>query len=145
MSVTDRKFPQFYGQGQWTELLNRNFEATALGEGRYEPIRRHAFGTDGGRVLLVGCRSSVAKPTWNLGVWTWVATFATPNTNSDILPYTVLVREPCMLNVFTLVKIPKYFLDNTTPYSIFLVFPFWLTQVNVEVYRYNGADTTLFD
>lgn len=145
MSSTDRIFPEFYTQNKWTQILNRTFTAKDLGEGRYEPIPRYAFGTAGGRVLLVGCRNPEGKSSWNLGLWLSPTVFFTPNDNSNFVANVITSKEPCTMGTFNLVKVPKYFSDNQSVYGLVLTFPFWHRRMDVEIYRYDGADVSLFD
>jgi hypothetical protein len=89
------------------------------------------------RILMIGCRSRVARSSWWLGCRASKRLLISPSSTSDFPAAVYTEQVACPLNTLTLVKF-----DAEGPYPCLLVLdiPRWLTHLYVEVWAYDGPD-----
>ena len=104
------------------------------------PIQGNGF------VYLVGCDSESARPSWRLGCSVRLSSDGRPDsgglfTDPNGFPIRIDDRRPCTLGSYTLLTWPN--LEIEQPWLI-LEFPFWLDDIEVEIFWYDGAITQDF-
>ncbi len=121
----------------WDLMIRREYES------RVEPYYRR-FKTvaispimleAGSSVLLLGCRSLSAKPTWFFGCWAEMRLKISPSSTSEFFPEAVSSRQACRLERLTLLQFP---LLNPLPYLLVVTPAPWLRDFYLEIWRYSG-------
>ena len=90
-------------------------------------------------ILLVGCRSSLAKPNWKFGLEVAISLLASPDTFSEFPAGMALFDQKISLNRPTLVYIPNY---EPKPYLATFSIPYWHKEMYVEVWQYSGPQSS---
>lgn len=128
-------------QGSWQLLLaeqrivQKRRKITAYNY-EYQPIPDF-FAAPKNHVLLIGAVSNSAKPHWYLGAKASQYLYVSPS-SSDNLAQGVQTSETksIRLNHLNLVKFENY---NVSPYALRLEIPYWLEDIYIEVWEYQGA------
>lgn len=89
--------------------------------------------------LLVGCKSSLAKPNWNFGMEVAVSLLASPDTFSEFPAGMAILEKRIVLNRPTLVPFPRY---QPQPYLLTFSFPYWHKEMYVEAWQYSGPQSS---
>lgn len=94
------------------------------------------FATPSSHILLIGTYSRTAEPHWFLGARVTQYLYVSPSMNSNLISgvQTSEIKR-VGLNRLTLVEFPNY---NISPYAIQLEIPYWLEDIYVEVWEYEG-------
>ncbi len=87
------------------------------------------------RLLLVGCRSVSARPSWRLGCWTNFRLLVSPSSTTEFISAVEFYTKSCQLNRLTLIEVPQIY---PWPYLLYLEFPRWLGSIDVEIWKYSG-------
>ena len=90
-------------------------------------------------ILLVGCRSSLAKPTWNFGLEVAVSLLASPDTFSEFTAGMALFDRRVPLNRPTLIYFPNF---EPKPYLATFSIPYWHKEMYIEVWQYSGPQSS---
>ncbi len=90
-------------------------------------------------ILLVGCRSSLAKPNWVFGLQVTVSLLAVPDAFSEFPAGMALFDKRIPLNRPTLVHFPRY---EPLPYLATFSIPYWHKEMYVEVWQYSGPQSS---
>lgn len=88
------------------------------------------------RLVLIGCKSASAKPSWRLGCWANFRVLFSPSSTSDFLSAVEFYTKSCSLNRLTLIEVPQIY---PWPYLLYLEFPRWLGSIDVEIWKYSGT------
>lgn len=89
------------------------------------------------RILMIGCRSTTAKPTWWLGCRASKRLLISPSSTSQFPSAVYTEQRSCPLNALRLIK---FDFDGLYPYLLVLEPPPWLNQLYIEIWAYDGAD-----
>lgn len=102
---------------------------------KYTPISP-IYTTPNSHILLIGTQSNSALAHWFLGARATQYLFVSPSTNSALISgvQTSDVKR-IGLNRLTLVQFPNY---NILPYTLQLEIPYWLEDIYIEVWEYQG-------
>lgn len=104
-------------------------------EGEFHPIPRQNFLCPS-NLLLVGCFSTKAKPTWWLGCRVSVnLSLNKPDSSSTFSGTAEIYRANVGLGQLKLLHWRAY---QPKPYLIILSIPWWLEHLSVEAYWYDG-------
>lgn len=123
----------------WDLVLRTSYTAQLAPETKrgFLPISNKIIEIDK-YTLAIGVGSTKAKPTWRIGA------FVAPRllfSVSSMSEYGGLVRsnnsKAVFLNQLTLVQFEDF---GLTPYALEISFPFWIEQLNIEVWKYQGLD-----
>lgn len=86
--------------------------------------------------LAIGVSSNKAKPTWRVGAFVAPRLLFSVSSTSE---YAGLVRsdssKPVFLNQLTLVQFQDF---GLTPYALEIAIPYWIAQLSIEVWKYQG-------
>lgn len=93
--------------------------------------------TPNSRILLIGTQSNSAKSHWFLGARVSQYLYVSPSMNSNLISgvQTSDIKR-VGLNRLTLVKFEDY---GVYPYTLQLEIPYWLEDIYVEVWEYQGV------
>lgn len=123
----------------WDLVLRNSYIAQLAPETRrgFLPIPNKIIEADR-YTLAIGVSSTKAKPTWRVGAFVAPRLLFSVSSTSE---YTGLVRsndsKPVFLNQLTLVQFQNF---GLTPYALEVSFPYWISQLNIEVWKYQGDD-----
>lgn len=130
-------------QSNWSLLLTeqrrvvyKNNTSPANDKYKYTPIPP-IYATPHSHIILIGVRSNSARLHWFLGARVSQFLYISHSNNFN---YTSGVQaldiKKVGLNRLTLVEFKNY---NITPYVLELDIPYWLEDIYVEVWEYNGT------
>ena len=93
-----------------------------------------------GFIYLVGCDSESASPNWRLGCSVRLSSDGSPDsgglfTDPNGLPIRIDDRQTCTLGSYTLLTWPNMNIER--PWLV-IEFPFWLDDVELEIFWYDG-------
>lgn len=108
-----------------------------LAQNQYEYIPIAPIYTNpNSHVLLIGTYSASAKPYWFLGARASQYLYVSPSTSSNFISGVQASDiKRVGLNRLTLVKFDNY---DVLPYTLQLEIPYWLEDIYVEVWEYQG-------
>ena len=103
---------------------------------KYTPISP-IYANPNSHTLLIGTYSGSAREHWFLGARASQYLYVSPSTNSNLISgvQTSEIKR-IGLNRLTFVQFPNY---NILPYILQLEIPYWLEDIYVEVWEYQGA------
>lgn len=140
-----RQLPQLTDRLEWNLISRQEFTAQEIIVGRrrrvtyYIPDQRYVID---GHVIAIGLANPVAPANWFLGAWGTQALLINPSTTSQFFSAGMQadVRR-LRINALNLWITPK--LDR--PWRLELRFPYWHSQMLVEIWRYDGLDFDVFE
>ena len=130
---------EFGNNLNWDLVLRTSYVAPLAPETKrgFLPIPNKIIEADR-YTLAIGVSSNKAKPTWRIGAFVAPRLLFSVSSTSE---YTGLVRsddsKPVFLNQLTLVQFQDF---GTTPYALEISIPFWISQLSIEVWKYQGDD-----
>ena len=122
----------------WDLVLRTSYEAQLAPETRrgFLPIPTKIIEVDK-YTLAIGVASTKAKPTWRRGAFIAPRLLFSVSSTSE---YSGLVRaansKAVFLNQLTLVQFEDF---GLTPYALEISIPFWIAQLSIEVWKYQGV------
>lgn len=123
----------------WDLVLRTSYLAQIVPEARrgFLPIPNKIIEVDR-YTLAIGVSSTKAKPTWKRGAFVAPRLLFSVSSTSE---YAGLVRsdnaKAVFLNQLTLVQFEDF---GITPYALEISIPFWIAQLNIEIWKYQGID-----
>lgn len=116
-------------------VVYKNGTLPASNEYIYTPISP-IYATPNSHILLIGTHSQKAEAHWFLGARASQYLYVSPSMNSNLISgvQTSEVKR-IGLNRLTLVQFPNY---GILPYILQLEIPYWLEDIYVEVWEYQG-------
>lgn len=133
-----RDLPDVTNSLEWNLVARRSLQASQTAAIIRVPTQTFLISTN---VVAVGVRNSSAPASWYLGAWANCYANFTPSSQSDFVAVVKVHEQRLKLNNLNLVVVPKV----TIGFILEVVFPKWFLAMDVEVWRYDGADRTLFD
>lgn len=123
----------------WNVAYKQKLQAQGTGvEGEFYPIRRQNFLCPS-NLLLIGCSSTKAKDKWYLGCRVSVnLSLGEIDSGSDFTGVTEIYRANAPLRRLKLMHWRAY---TPKPYLVILDIPWWLEQVSIEAYWYDGTES----
>lgn len=120
---------------QRTVTYNEGTSPTDL-KYKYTPISP-IYATPQSHTLLIGTYSSRARTHWFLGARASQYLYVSPSvTSAFISGVQASDTQKCGLNRLTLVEFKNY---DVSPYVLELDIPYWLENIYIEVWEYQGA------
>lgn len=135
-----RRFPDFTNSLEWNEVARQAYVAQIVEPRGYIPIPAAVWTINNSHCLLIGTRSDSAERRWFLGARAQQILPFTPSSVSEYTNLTHLSEFKCGLGRLTLCTFPKF----ASTWLLRLEFPWWLQDVSVEIWRYDGRDVDLF-
>lgn len=139
--MTGRIFPDFSDAMEWNLVARETLIAPTTPTPWQNRIPARSYLIQNSHVTIIGVRSTSARSRWFTGGW---ASQILPFTPSSTSEYTAAVRHESRwlrLNNQTLVIWPRIL----PTWLLTLDFPYWLEEVRLEVWRYDGADLDVFN
>lgn len=128
-------------KGNWELILSQQqivAKKNQVSKDKYEytPISP-IYATPESHILLIGTHSQSALPHWFLGARASQYLYVSPSMNSNLISgvQTSDIKR-IGLNRLTLVKFDNY---DIVPYVLQLEIPYWLEDIYVEVWEYQGS------
>lgn len=138
--MENRQFPDFTNTQEWNLVGRGNYEVQRLSEKSYVPIPSQNWYIANSSVIIVGISTTNSSTRWKTGGWAQQILPFLPSSNSNFVAATQTERRWIRLGTLTLCVFPKI----VSSWILELSFPFWLEQVTVEIWRYDGADVDVF-
>lgn len=126
----------------WDLVLKTSYSAQLAPETQrgFLPIPNKIIESDK-YTLAIGVSSTKAKPTWRIGAFVAPRLLFSVSSTSE---YAGLVRsdnsKPVFLNQLTLVQFQDF---GLTPYALEISIPFWIAELSIEVWKYQGVDNAI--
>ncbi|MGL5805390.1 MAG: hypothetical protein ACRC11_08095 [Xenococcaceae cyanobacterium] len=127
----------------WNIAFQQTLKATPTGNaGEFYPIRRQNFLCPS-NILLIGSSSTKAKSSWWLGCRVSVnLSIGPPDSSSKYTGIIEVARANVGLNQLKLFHWQEY---EPKPYVILLFIPWWLEEVEIEAYWYDGPESSSYE
>lgn len=121
--------------GERRTVVYNNGTSPSQDKYNYTPIPP-IYTTPNSHILLIGTQSNSARAHWFLGARASQYLYVSPSMNSNLISgvQTSEVKR-IGLNRLTLVQFPNY---NIVPYTLQLEIPYWLEDIYIEVWEYQG-------
>lgn len=127
---------QFDKSLNWDLVCRVDLNAKQVADNVFAPIQPFTYAVDQ-RILMVGCRSNLAKPTWWLGCRVSKRLLILPSSTSQFVASVQTERFNCQLGILTLIKFES---DGPYPYLLSIDVPRWFKHIYIEVWKYSGDD-----
>ncbi|MBL1177830.1 hypothetical protein [Pantanalinema sp. GBBB05] len=138
--MNDHNLIDFAQTIEWN-LVARQTYLVNDGARVWERLPAKEFLIENSNVLIIGLSASYRRSTWYTGAWASQMLFFLPSSTS-IFPAIVQHRtKKLRLGIQNLVVFPKVL----SPWLLQLNFPYWLQDITVEIWRYDGRDESVFD
>lgn len=135
-----RDFPDFSDTMEWNLVARQTYNANVNAALQNRLPARQWF-IQNSNLLIIGVRSSTARTYWKTGGWASQIQPFLPSTVSEFAAAVQSDRKWLQLGRMTLLTFPKLL----SGWILNIDFPYWLDQVYVEIYRYDGRDYTTFE
>jgi len=136
----NRQFPDFRDTLEWN-LVNRSSYQAVNNVSVNDRLPSRTFLIENSHVLIIGVSSNSARSTWKTGGWAAQILPFSPSSTSQFVAAVQSSRRWLRLYSPTLVVFPKVL----PTYLLEMSFPFWLNDVSVEIWRYDGRDFDVFE
>jgi hypothetical protein len=135
-----RQFPDFRENLEWNLVARQSYQAPQNVQVS-DRLPARQFLIENSHLLIIGTSSTSARSTWRTGGW---AAQILPFLPSSTSVYVAAVQGQgkwLRLGTLTLVEFPKIM----PTYLLEISFPYWLDNVSIEVWRYDGRDLDTFE
>lgn len=138
--MSDRQFPDFLNTIEWNLVARNSYTAPTTPTAVNNRLPNRQFLIENSHVVMIGTNSDGARSYWSTGCWASQLLPFLPSSTSNYVSAVQSARRWCRLRTLNLLIFPK--LTNT--WILDLAFPYWLPDVSVEVWRYDGRDIDQF-
>lgn len=133
-----RAFPDLGDRLEWNRVAAEMRYRPRTSGGGLNPIPSKTYQVDK-FALAIGVTAGNAKPHWRLGGWAAQLLPTTIDYTSEFAQVLESSARRLRLNRLTFISFPQM---PITPYLVEIRFPYWLDEVYLEVWRYDGRDET---
>ncbi|QYO62783.1 hypothetical protein [Leptolyngbya sp. 7M] len=137
----DRRFLDFTDTLEWNLVERTSYQAPQTPTPYQNRLLARSWVIENSHVLLIGCRSDSARSYWVTAGWASQLLLFLPSTTSNFPAATQTRRTRLQLGLLTLCVFPKI----SPSWLLRVDFPYWLDDVSIEIWRYDGADLTVFE
>ena len=138
--MTDRNRLDFADTIEWNLVARQTYQVVS-GSRVWERLPNRDFFIENSQVLIIGLSAEFRRSTWYTGGWASQLLPFSPSSTS-IFPAIVQSRSfKLRLGIQNLVIFPRYL----PIWVLQLAFPYWLEDVTVEIWPYDGRDLSVFD
>lgn len=138
--MSDRQFPDFADTIEWNLVARNSYTAPITSTQASNRLPNRSFLIENSYVVIIGLRSEGARSTWQTGGWASQLLPFLPSSTSDYVAAVQTSKKWLRLRTLNLIVFPK--LMNT--WILDLAFPYWLPDISIEVWRYDGRDIDQF-
>lgn len=139
--MSDRLFPNFTDTMEWNLVARATYQAPQTPTPYLNRLPSRSFLIENSHVLIIGLKSNSARSYWVTGGWAAQFFPFLPSSTSEYPAIVQGKRRWLRLGVMSLVIFPKIL----STWVLELQFPYWLNDISIEVWRYDGTDLTVFD
>lgn len=139
--MTERLFPDFADAIEWNLVRRETLTAPETPTPVSQRLPSRTYLIQNSHVLIIGLNSTTAKSGWFTGGWASMTLLFLPSSTSDFPAAVDHQKKWLRLRSLNLVIFPK--IMNTWVLS--LEFPYWLQDLYIEVWRYDGQDISTFE
>jgi hypothetical protein len=133
----DRQFPDLLNQSKWVLLSKGSYQKPQ----NLDRIPAPTFLVVDSHVLVIGVATANSLPTWFTGGWATQFLSFVPGVGSDFPVAIVASRQRLRLGSLNLLIFP----DLSSQWTLEVTFPEWFVTASLEIWRYDGADTSSLD
>jgi hypothetical protein len=138
--MSDRLFPDFADTLEWNLVARASYIAPNTPTPVLNRLPNRQFLIENSYVVMIGTRSDGARSYWQTGCWASQLLPFLPSSTSDYVAAVQSSKRWVRLRTLNLLIFPK--LIDT--WILDLAFPYWLPDVSIEVWRYDGRDIDQF-
>lgn len=139
--MNDRYLPDFANTLEWNLVERASYQAPQTPTPYLNRLPPRNWVIENSNVLLIGCRSDSARSYWFTGGWATQLLPFLPSTTSNFAAASQAKQIRLQLGVLSLCVFPKIL----PTWILQIQFPYWLDDVSIEIWRYDGADLTVFE
>lgn len=122
----------------WNLVLNNSYSAHRVSDTNFVPLNPVSARSDS-NILAAGGRNPKSSRNWNLAAWLHPCLSTSPSSTSDFVSLMQIGRFAVPLDRLALIHFPKY---QPTPYLLYITFPKWHEQMDLEIWSYDGPEST---
>lgn len=138
--MTDRNLLDFSDTIEWNLVARQTYQV-ATPSRIWERLPNRDFFIENSQVLIIGLSAEFSRSTWYTGGWASQLLPFLPSSTS-IFPAIVQAKSfKLRLGIQNLIVFPRFL----PLWILQLSFPYWLEDVTVEIWRYDGRDLAVFD
>lgn len=122
----------------WNVLIQQTYVAKQVSEQNFIPLPPVSIQSPS-NIIAAGGRNPKSSVRWQLAAWLHPCLSITPSSTSAFVSLTQLGRYAVPLDRLALIHFPHY---EPTPYLLYITFPRWHQELLLEVWYYDGPDST---
>ena len=130
-----RQYPDFRDTIEWNLVARQSYQAPQNVQVS-DRLPARQFLIENSHLLIIGTSSTSARSTWRTGGRAAQILPFLPSSTSQYVAAVQSQRKWLRLGTLTLVEFPKIM----PTYVLEVSFPYWLDNVAVEIWRYDGRD-----
>lgn len=134
--MSDRQFPDLLDRLEWNLVARASYQAPTTPTKLKDRLPDRTFLIEDSHLLSIGVTSQSARTGWVTGGWANMVIPFLPSSTSQFTAQMYAYTRRLKLRVHNLIVLPK--LSDT--YLLTLSFPYWLNDVSLEIYKYDGRD-----
>ncbi|NJO79170.1 MAG: hypothetical protein HC827_12045 [Cyanobacteria bacterium RM1_2_2] len=138
--MSDRLFPDFADAMEWNLVARDSYTAPTAPTPANNRLPNRSFLIENSHAVIIGVNSIGARSTWSTGGWAAQILPFLPSSTSTYVAAVQSGKRWLRLRTLNLVVFPKF----TSTWILDLSFPYWLPDVSIEVWRYDGRDIDQF-
>lgn len=135
-----RILADFQDAMEWNLVGRHSYQVPSDRQGT-DRIPPKDFLVENSNVVMIGCSVDFKRSTWRTAGWATQTLAFSPSSTSTFTPSVETTRQWLPIGRLKLCIFPKIM----PTWRLRIEFPWWLNDITLEVWRYDGTDATEFD
>lgn len=139
--MKERYLADFSEAIEWNLVARQTYTAPATPTPYLNRLPNRTFLIENSSALIIGLNSQSARSNWFTGGWASQLLLFLPSSTTEFTATVEASSKLLRLRRLNFVMFPRIM----PTWLLELRFPYWLNDVYVEVWRYDGTDLSIFD
>lgn len=135
-----RQLPDFLDAIEWNLVRRESLTAPETPTPYLNRLPDRSYLIENSHALIIGIDSNSARSNWDTGGWAYPIIPFLPSSTSNYPAATFAAGHRIRLRRLNFVMFQRL----SPTWILELKFPYWLNDVSIEVWRYDGRDIDLF-
>lgn len=138
--MNERQLPDFLNAVEWNLLARATYTAPETPTPYLNRLPLRSYLVNNSHALIVGLDSASARSYWDTGAWAYQLIPFLPSSTSNFPAAVQAGSHRLRLRRLNFIMFPRL----SPQWILEMQFPYWLNDVSVEIWRYDGQDIDLF-
>lgn len=139
--MNERQLPDFLSAIEWNLIARATYQAPETPTPYLNRLPRRSFLVENSHALIIGLDSTTARSNWDTGGWAYQLIPFLPSSTSSFPAAVAAGSNRVRLRRLNFMMFPRL----SPTWILEMQFPYWLNDISVEIWRYDGRDIDLFE